>query len=427
VRALVAAGHEVTAAVRSPAKAEYARSLGATAVEVSIFDAEALRAAVFGHDAVCNLATHIPSLARAADPHAWDENTRIRTEGSRNLVDAALAANASVYVQESIAFLYGDHRGEWLDAESNAITDTRFSTPIRACESETKRFADAGGTGVVLRFGLFMAPDSEQMLTMARNARRGLSVYPGAADAYLPSIHADDAAAAVVAALRAPSGTYDVVDDVPSTRGDQRAALAAAVGRRRLIQLRAPKAVVGPLGDSQRVSNRRFREATSWAPRYPSAREAWPATVRAAGIEPALSGWVRLLLWLMAFGSVGVALQALFTPRSFYDDFPLGRGWVHIDGPYNQHLVRDVGSLNLALVVLVLAALFVSTRLLATVAAVVYLVNAIPHFAYHARHINMNGMEASDRVGILVTLGGAVVMPLLVLLLVRSRRPTVVT
>src|SRR3954451_21930753 len=97
------------------------------------------------------------------------------------------------------------------------------------------------------------------------------------------------------------------------------------------------------------------------------------------GIEPALSARVRVLLWFLVISSFLVGFQALFTPRSFYDDFPLGRGWVHMDGPYNQHLVRDVGSLNLALVVLVLAALFVSTRLLATVAAVVYLVNAIPH------------------------------------------------
>ncbi len=427
VRALVAAGHEVTAAVRTPGKAAYARSLGATAVEVSIFDPDALRAAVAGHDAVCNLATHIPPLARAADPRAWNENSRIRTEGSHNLVDAALAANAAVYVQESVAFLYGDHGDDWVDAASTPIVDNRFSEPVRAAESETKRVADAGGRGVVLRFGLFLAPDSEQMLAMARSARRGLSVYPGDANGFFPSIHADDAATAVVAALTTPTGTYDVVDDEPLRRRDQRAALAAAVGRRRLLQMRAPKALVGPLVDGQRVSNQRFREATSWSPSFPSVREAWPATVRAAGIEPALSGWVRLLLWLMAFGNIGVGLQALFTPRSFYDDFPVGRGWVRMDGPYNQHLVRDVGSLNLALVVLVLAALFVSTRSLARIAAVVWLVNAVPHFVYHARHIGMAGMESSDKVGILFSLGGAVLLPVLVLVLLSTQRRTVTT
>ena len=95
VPALVAAGHTVTAVVRSPAKAELARSMGAVPVEVDLSGPDALRAAVACHDAVCNLATHIPPLARGAEASAWDENTRIRTEASRNLVDAALAAGAA--------------------------------------------------------------------------------------------------------------------------------------------------------------------------------------------------------------------------------------------------------------------------------------------------------------------------------------------
>ena len=421
VAALVGTGHTVTAIARSPAKAALVRSLGATPVEVSIFDPDALRVAVAGHDAVCNLATHIPPLARAASAQAWAENSRIRTEGSHNLADAAIAAGASVYVQESIAFLYGDHGDNVVDAATTPISDNRFADPVRAAESEAKRFADNGGRGVVLRFGMFLAPDSDQMQAMARSARRGISIYPGAANGYFPSIHADDAASAVVAALDVPSGTYDVVDDETLRRSDQRAAMAAAVGRRRLLQMRAPAKVAGPLGDSQRVSNQRFREATSWAPRFRSARDAWPATVQAAGIEPALSLPVRVVLWLLALGNLGVGVQATFTPRSFYDDFPLGRGWVRMDGPYNQHLVRDVGSLNLALVVLVFAALFVSTRVLARTAMIAWLVNAIPHFVYHARHITMNSMAAADRVGILVTLGFAAVAPFAVLFWTKAR------
>ena len=415
VRAMVAAGHQVTAVVRSPAKAALARSLGATPVEVSIFDPDALRAAAAGHDAVCNLATHIPPLARAASPGAWEENTRIRTEGSRNLVDAALTAGATVYVQESIAFVYGDHGDELVDAASTPIVDNRFSGPVRAAESEAKRFADGGGRSVVLRFGLFLAPDSEQVLTMARSARRGLSVQPGDANGYFPSIHADDAAAAVVAALTAATGTYDVVDDEPMTRKDARAALAAAVGRRRLWALPSAKKVVGPLADSQRVSNARFKAVTNWSPRVGSQRQGWPLTARAAGIEPALAPGVRLLLWLLALGQIGVGIQALFFPQSFYDDFPLDRGWVAMDGPYNQHLIRDVGSLNLAIVVLVFAALFVGTRTLARVAMLVFLVNAVPHFLYHLGHLS-HDMAGGDKVGIVVTLGFAVLAPILVLI-----------
>jgi uncharacterized membrane protein len=127
-----------------------------------------------------------------------------------------------------------------------------------------------------------------------------------------------------------------------------------------------------------------------------------------------------LLLWLLAFGNLGVGIQALFAPRSFYDDFPLGRGWVMMDGPYNEHLVRDVGSLNLALVVLVFAALVVGTRTLARTAMIVWLVNAVPHFLYHLGHLSMN-MSGGDKVALVATLGFAVVAPILVLVWTRKR------
>jgi len=420
VAALVAAGHDVTAVVRSPAKAEFARSLGATPVEVSLFDPDALRAAAAGHDAVCNLATHIPPLTKAATASAWAENSRIRSEGSRNLAEAARAVGAAVYVQESIAFLYGEHGSDVIDAERTPIQDTRFTEPVRAAEAACRQFAAAAGRGVVLRFGIFRAPDSEQTLTTMRSARRGIAIEPGRPDGWFPAIDAGDAAAAVVAALDAPSGTYDVVDDAPLARKDSNAALAAAVGRRRLWAIPSSKKVVGPLADSQRVSNARFKAVTNWSPRVRSLRQGWPLTARAAGVEPALAPVVRLLLWLLALGQIGVGLQALFFPQSFYDDFPFGRGWVAMDGPYNQHLIRDVGSLNLALVVLVFAALFVGTRTLARVAMVVWLVNAVPHFLYHLGHLSMD-MSGGDKVGIVGTLGFAVVAPIVVLWL--TRRP----
>jgi hypothetical protein len=294
------------------------------------------------------------------------------------------------------------------------VVDTPFTEPVRNAEAAAARFAAAGGRGIVLRFGLFHAPDSAQTMTTLRSARRGIAVDPGNADGWFPAISADDAATAVVAALGAPTGTYDVVDDEPLQRRDGRAALASAVGRKRLHAVPSAKKVTGPLSDSQRVSNRRFRDATGWTPRYPSLRETWPATARAAGIEPALPGRVRLLLWLLAFGNLGVGLQALFFPRSFYDDFPLGRGWVMMDGPYNQHLVRDVGSLNLALVVLVFAALVVGTRTMARVAMIVWLVNAVPHFLYHLGHL-AHDMPGGDKVALVLTLGFAVVAPIFVL------------
>src|SRR5262249_14994371 len=139
-----------------------------------------------------------------------------------------------------------------------------FTEAMEAAEANVARFTEHGGRGVVLRFGRFYAPDSDQIGAIVRSARRGLLVDLGAADAYAPWIDADDVASAVVAALAAPAGVYDVVDDEPLRRSEQADVLARAVGRRRLW--RAPAWVApkraGHLAASQRVSNQRFKDAT---------------------------------------------------------------------------------------------------------------------------------------------------------------------
>lgn len=99
------------------------------------------------------------------------------------------------------------------------------------------------------------------------------------ARAYVARVWLDDAGRAVAAALAAPAGTYNVVDDAPLRRAEADAALAAAVGRERLrAPLAALAAALPPtrvLRRSQRVSNRALREATGWAPEVPSVREGW--------------------------------------------------------------------------------------------------------------------------------------------------------
>jgi nucleoside-diphosphate-sugar epimerase len=293
VAQLVQAGHTVSVLSRSEAKAEALRAQGAVPIAVSLFDRDALTAAVAGHEVVINLATHIPSVSKAARASAWSENDRIRTEGATNLVDAALAAGARRYVQESIAFIYPDSGDRWID-ESVPQIDTPFTSAVVAAERSAQRVTDAGGVGVVLRFGQFYAAESAHTEAMMKGARRGLMILPGAPDAYAVEINADDAAAAVVAALDAPAGVYNVVDDEPITRAEVAAVLAAAVGRKRLRTLpgfaqriaakKAPNMVT-----SQRVSNQAFKTATGWAPRYRSFRDAPPALIPG----PAATGAVR--------------------------------------------------------------------------------------------------------------------------------------
>ena len=135
---------------------------------------------------------------------------------------------------------------------------------------------------------------------------------------------------------------------------------------------------------------------------------------------------LRVLLAFMAVSTGFVGLWALLAPRSFYDDFPgAGRHWVSADGPYNEHLVRDVGGLNLALTVVIVAAAIVLTRVLVRTAAVAALAFAIPHFSYHAAHTDK--YSGSDSTATLFSLGVAIVLPIVVLVVVSrpegGRRP----
>jgi hypothetical protein len=130
---------------------------------------------------------------------------------------------------------------------------------------------------------------------------------------------------------------------------------------------------------------------------------------------------LRVLLGVLTVSATTVGAWAAFAPRSFYDDFPgLGQIWVAVDGPYNEHLVRDVGSLNLALAVVSLCALITLVRSTVVASALAWLVYGVPHFVYHARHLAP--FDGTESVAVLASVGSTSVVALLVLWLDRDRR-----
>jgi hypothetical protein len=129
----------------------------------------------------------------------------------------------------------------------------------------------------------------------------------------------------------------------------------------------------------------------------------------------------RVLLIVLGIGNIPIGLWAAFAPRSFYDDFPgFGRHWVRVDGPYNEHLVRDFGALNLALAVVTIAAAITLARPLVITVAIAWLAWGIPHLVYHSRHLDV--YETSDQVLNVVLLAALPVLALAVLALT-LRRP----
>jgi nucleoside-diphosphate-sugar epimerase len=273
VRSLVAAGHGVVGVTRSPRGRAVVESLGARAVEADVFDRKAL-STVFGDaDVVVNLLTHIPTAEAMATPGSWDDNNRLRRDASAAVAGAAQAAGVARLVQESLAFVYADGGDEWLGEDA----------PVHATgPTETALFAEAnaqhqfGGETVVLRFGLFIGPDSHLTRADIEAARAGISPSLGRRTAYRATVWLDDAAAAVTAAVDAPAGVYNVADADPPTRAEIDAALAAAVGRHSLRPaLDEVPGAVEVIARSQRVSSARLREATGWTPSVRGGTEGW--------------------------------------------------------------------------------------------------------------------------------------------------------
>ena len=277
VRALVAAGHDVVGLARTPEKAFALEASGARPVMADIFDHDGLTRMFDGSDVVCNFATHVPVGLSALWPGAWRENDRLRTEGVRRVVAAARAAGVRRLVQESVSFLYADNGDDWI-TEDSPLDINRATEPASVGESHVQQYQCGSRYGVVLRLGTIVGDDG---LTrwMLRSAAHGRPVGVGSPQSWAHLTHTDDLGPAVVAALSAPSGVYNVGAE-PVRRADMVLGYARAAGRdsgefmgpllRRLAGSR-----VEPLTRSLRVSSEHFVAQTGWTPRRAQFDASW--------------------------------------------------------------------------------------------------------------------------------------------------------
>jgi nucleoside-diphosphate-sugar epimerase len=164
--------------------------------ELDLFDPSAVAVAMRDVEGVLHLATRIRSLEQLSDPGAWRDNDRLRAEASRILVDAAIAAEVTVYVQPTVTFVYPP------DGPVSEDTPVREVLPILrsalVAEQQTERFARAGGRGVVLRLGLLDGPGTWYDQPMGD---------------FGATLHVSDAGRALLSALSLPSGIYNVCRD----------------------------------------------------------------------------------------------------------------------------------------------------------------------------------------------------------------------
>jgi hypothetical protein len=111
----------------------------------------------------------------------------------------------------------------------------------------------------------------------------------------------------------------------------------------------------------------------------------------------------RVLLGALAVVGAAVGGWAEAAPAAFYGSFPgFGRHWLPPLGPYDEHLVRDFGSLNLGLAAAALVAAITVTRSATAAAAAAWLAYSLPHVAFHAAH--ERPFAAGDDVAVLAAL-----------------------
>lgn len=105
---------------------------------------------------------------------------------------------------------------------------------------------------------------------------------------------------------------------------------------------------------------------------------------------------------------------AQLAPRSFYDRFPLpGHHWIAHSGAFNEHLIRDVGGMYLALTVLSVWAMLPSSTEINRITGAAWSAFNIPHLIFHGRHLDEFG--PADQIGTLVTLGAVTALGLVLL------------
>jgi nucleoside-diphosphate-sugar epimerase len=218
---LVEAGHAVTGTTRSQERAAWLEGTGAAAVVVDAYDADAVRTAVL--DARPEILIHqLTDLALGFGPDDVARTGRLREVGTRNLVDAALAAGTQRLIAQSGAWLYAD--GPLPHHESHPLRpptmEARDASLRGVIELERLVTQTPGIDGVVLRYGFFYGPNTAWEADTAPSPRVSVRAAAGAT---------------VLAIDRGPAGIYNVVDD------------------------------------DEAVSNRRARDLLGWRPGEPSA------------------------------------------------------------------------------------------------------------------------------------------------------------
>ena len=300
---LVAAGHDVVGMVQRPRSTEIVRALGAEPRTTDALDAAAVLSCFreVRPQVVIHQLTAIPP---ALDMRHFDREfaltNLLRTEGTRNLLAAALDVGATHFVAQSFAvWTYGRSANgskNKLKTEEDAFDPAppaKLRSTLDALKTlERAVLSEPRITGTVLRYGGFYGPHTSigKDGSIVQAVRRRKLPLVGEGAGVWSFVHIDDAASATAAVVQAGcGGVYNVVDDEPAPVSEWLSFLAHCAHAQPprqvpawLARLLIGEHVVAVMNEIRGVSNAKIKRELGWTPRWPSWREGFRDALKSA-------------------------------------------------------------------------------------------------------------------------------------------------
>ena len=281
---LIERGHSLTAMTRSQERADRLAVLGVKPVVCDVYEETGVEDAM--RQAQPDVVVHqLTALPHAIHPRRiaaqLAENDRIRVEGTRNLVRAAVKVGVHRIVAQSIAFAYAPLGGPVKDEEAPLWLEAPWpwSRTVAAVDDLERQVSSVGGVeGVVLRYGYFYGRGTAYASDGAVAALVRKRQFPIAASGsgVFSFVHLDDAATATVRAIeRGPAGIFNIVDDRPAPLRDWLPVYASALDApepRRVPSFLA-RLAVGRYGlylmtEQRGAFNEKARKKLGWSPTF---------------------------------------------------------------------------------------------------------------------------------------------------------------
>ncbi|UXU85243.1 NAD(P)-dependent oxidoreductase [Mammaliicoccus sciuri] len=210
---LIEEGYEVAGLTTSEKGKEKLDNAGVKAYIGNILEYDTIEKSIgdFKPDIIMNEITDLKQVDMSA-------NTKVRIEGTRNLVEAAIKHDVPHIQSQSIAFVY--EAGDTLATEETSLDydasgDRKITVDgVEGLEKESARL----NKHVILRYGLLYGPGTwygkdgmiyNQFINGEVTMTDGVQSF----------IHIDDAVETAIQALNFESGIYNVADDEP-VKGD---------------------------------------------------------------------------------------------------------------------------------------------------------------------------------------------------------------